>query len=74
MCNFIEKRLDQLAPIGASVGTRAFGKTLVWVSTIKFGDGLWTKVEDEERKIRRYYQGDVDTDIAAGLFRHSIGG
>lgn len=68
MSDFVSRRLSQLKPIGATMVTKIPGTDeSVMVSTIRFGDGNWTRVEHQLLGTY-HYRGDVSNTDAVAMF------
>lgn len=68
---FTERRLMQLKPIGARMGVQYFTEPMVWVSSIQFGDGVWTRVENETGTVL-HFPGSLGNHEAAARFYQEI--
>lgn len=72
MSDFIHRRLKQLKPVGAVLGTGMWTiKENVWVSTVRIADQVWTRVENHDRTEMFHFEGDLTLDNAAYAYRQA---
>lgn len=61
---FGQRRIQQIPPIGAVMITRGYG-----VSTVRFNDRMYTRVQNMSTGNMIHLKGDVETDEAVKLAR-----